>query len=125
MGPSDGRGAAEGGRKGGQSDRARAGRTAAEWTTLVVSVVVTAVLVGVALYEHYSGDEPSGAWARVEVRTDGATRRGDRYYVPFTVANAGGEAATDVTVLFTVKQGETGCEESTADIPFLPVAGAA
>ena len=125
MGRDDDRRAAGSRRGGDRSDRPPAGRTAAEWTTLVVSLVVTAALVGVALYEHYGRKESPGTWARVDVRADGATRRGDLYYVPFTVVNVGGEAATDVNLVFTVKQGDTVLEESTAEIAFLPVEGSA
>ena len=99
------------------------GRTIAEWSTFAISAVVTLALAGAALVEHFLLDEPPGTLLTVTVAADRATRQDDRYYVPFTVANAGDEPATDVTLVFEVRRGETVLEESTADVPFLPIRG--
>lgn len=99
------------------------GRSAAEWTTFALSVVVVAALVGVALAEQFLRREPAGVLVAVAVATDRAEERGGRFYVPFTVANDGAEPATNVAIVFEVRRGETVVEESTADVPFLPVDG--
>ena len=99
------------------------GRTTAEWTTFAISLAITLALAGAALVEHVLLDEPPGTRLTVTVAADRATRQDDRYYVPFTVANAGDEPATDVTLVFEVRRGETVLEESTADVPFLPIRG--
>ena len=101
----------------------RAGRNPAEWTTFAISLVVTAAVAGVALVEHFLAEEPPGVRVAVTVVVDRAERRDDRYYVPFTVANTGAAPATDVALVFEVRRGEIVLEESTADVPFLPVRG--
>jgi uncharacterized protein (TIGR02588 family) len=102
------------------TDRPR-GRTPAEWTTFAVSVLVVLAVVGAALVEQLLIDEPAGTRLSVTVAADRAARRDDRYYVPFTVANDGATPASDVTLVFEVRRGDTLLEESTADVPFLPV----
>jgi uncharacterized protein (TIGR02588 family) len=91
----------------------------------VVSVVIIAALAGAALYEHFARGKPAGAVVRIDLAVERAARRGDAYYVPFTVSNAGADAATDVAVRFAVKRGEEEVEESAAAIPFLPSHGEA
>ena len=110
--------------EGGQAPRPH-GRNAAEWTTLAVSFVVVAALVGAALFEYYARSEPAGTRVGVELAIDQAQRRGDLYYVPYTVRNAGTAPAEAVVVVFEVRQGEEVVEESTAEIAFLPTSGSA
>jgi len=98
-------------------------RSAAEWTTFAVSLVVVAALVGLALVEQFIRREPAGVRVTVAVAIERAEERDGRFYVPFTVANAGAESATDVSIVFETRRGETLLEESIADVPFLPVAG--
>ena len=100
-------------------------RTTAEWITFAVSLLVTAALVGAALYEHVVEEGPPGPLVTVALALDRAERRGDAYYVPFTVANAGAAAAADVGIVFEVRRNEEVLEESTTTIPFLPVEGTA
>lgn len=97
----------------------------AEKTTLGVSMLVVAALVGAALFEHFGREEPAGTWVTVEVASERAERRGDRFYVPFAVANAGAEPAEEVEVVFEVTRGEEVLEESTTTIAFLPATGSA
>ncbi len=99
-------------------------RTAAEWTTFAVSVVIAAALVGVALYEQFVAKEAPGVRVDIELAVGRAERRDGVFYVPFEVANAGARPAENVVVVFEVKQGEETVEESTADVAFLPVRGA-
>lgn len=106
-----------------QREQLRSGRNAAEWATLAASIVILAAFIGAALSEHFLRDEPPGAVLRVELQLDQTERRGDRFYVPFVVANTGGEPASDVALLFEVRQGEEVIEESDAMIPFLPSDG--
>lgn len=102
---------------------AHEGRNLAEWVTLAVSIAIVAGFVGAALHEEFFHREPPGAIIRVALEIDQAERRGDRFYVPFDVANDGGAPAEDVTLVFEVRQGEQVVEESTAVIPFLPSDG--
>lgn len=99
------------------------GRSAAEWTTFAASVLVVAALVGAALAEQFLWREPAGVRIAVAVAPDRAEERDGLFYVPFTVVNDGADPATDVSIVFETRRGETVVEESTADVPFLPVDG--
>lgn len=109
----------------GAPTRAPEGRNAAEWITLGVSFLVVTLMVGTALYEHFAREEPPGSWILVEIDVARAVHRGDLFYVPFTVRNAGTAPAEDVAVVFAIKDGETVLEESTTTIPFLANSGSA
>ncbi len=98
-------------------------RNAAEWTTLGISAVIVATLVATAVYEHLARTEPSGAWVSVRVDVARAEQRAGLFYIPFTVANTGGEPAENVAVVFEVKRGEETVEESTTEVAFLPNSG--
>jgi len=100
-------------------------RSAAEWTTLLGSLLVVATLICAALYEHYRRDEPSGTWLDIQVMTQEAIVRGDQFYVPFVVTNRGTKPAEDVVVVFEVLDGESVVEESTIQVPFLANSGSA
>lgn len=110
----------------GVGDRAneqKRGRSAAERTTLAVSAAVISALIGAALFEHYLVDEPPGIRVSVSLAAAAAERRDDVYYVPFDVANRGGEPAANVTIIFEVRRGGELLEQSDATVPFLPVGG--
>lgn len=100
-------------------------RSAAEWTTLGVSLVVVLGLVALALVEHFGFEEPPGVRVAVALAPAAAEARDGVYYVPFRVTNQGSEAATDVGIHFEVRRGEAVVEESEAVVPFLPVGGSA
>ena len=102
-----------------------AGRTIAEWTTLIGSALVVALLVGAALYEHLVHDEPAGVRVVVDLALEQAETRDGMTYVPFIVVNTGAAPAGNVVVLFAIKQGELTVEESTAEIAFLSNSGTA
>ncbi|MCC6971629.1 MAG: hypothetical protein IT434_15565 [Phycisphaerales bacterium] len=98
-------------------------RTSAEWATLIGSVVVIALLVGVALYEHFGGDEPHGVRIAVDLALDQVDVRDDINYVPFSAVNTGSDPAQDVVIHVEIKKGEETVEESTLEIAFLPNGG--
>jgi uncharacterized protein (TIGR02588 family) len=98
-------------------------RSIAEWTTLLGSLVIIAILAGAALYEQFARDEPAGTWLAVDVDAAAAVKRGDQHYVPFVVTNRGSKPAEDVAVIFEISNGESVVEESTVQIPFLPNSG--
>jgi len=99
-------------------------RTVAEWTTLAVSVAVAAVLVGLALYEHFVDEELPGARVSIALDIARAEERDGVFYVPFDVANGGAQPAENVVIVFDVRRGEETVEESTAEFAFLPINGA-
>ena len=109
---------------GAEGDDGPRGRSAAEWTTLAVSGLVVALLVGAALYEQFVRREPAGVRVAVELALDRAEERDGFTYVPFAVVNTGAAPVESVVVLFEIKLGEETVEESTADVAFLPNSGA-
>jgi uncharacterized protein (TIGR02588 family) len=100
-------------------------RSTAEWTTLIGSLVVVALLIGAALYEHFAREEVPGTWISIDVATDEAVQRDDLFYIPFTAANRGTKPAEDVTIMFTIERDGETVEESTVTVPFLPNSGSA
>ena len=81
----------------------RGGRTAAEWVTLVASLVVLAAVVGAIVAQHGSKDPP----APVAV-VDTVRAVGDAHHVEVTVRNDGDDTAEDVQVLASLEvDGET------------------
>lgn len=78
--------------------RGEAGRTPAEWATLVVSSLVLSVVVGLILVEMSSRVDPAEPVARVE-RT---APLGQRWGIYVAVTNVGDETAANVQVTATV-----------------------
>jgi uncharacterized protein (TIGR02588 family) len=104
----------------GQAERRNQGRSAAEWTTLTISLAVIAALVGLITYLYLSGE---GEPAVIEVRPDLASVRhvDGAYYLPVAVTNRGDRTAEDVRVTVTLT-GEDGAQES-AEVSFRFLAG--
>jgi uncharacterized protein (TIGR02588 family) len=100
-------------------------RSTAEWTTVVGSLVVVALLIGAAIYEHFVREEVPGTWISIEVRTDEARHRDDVYYIPFTATNRGTDPAEDVSFMFSITREGEMVEESTVMVAFLPNSGSA
>jgi uncharacterized protein (TIGR02588 family) len=70
-------------------------RTAAQWTTLVVSSLLLAAVIGVLVRELVEDRDP----AAPEVSIDGRPRHvGDRWIVDVVVTNAGDETAANTQV---------------------------
>ena len=81
----------------------RGGRTAAEWVTLVASLLVLAVVVAAIVAQHGSKAPP----APVAV-VDAVRSVGDAHHVEVTVRNDGDDTAEDVQVLASLEvEGET------------------
>lgn len=75
-------------------ERTDDGRTPAEWTTLIVSSIVLAVVVGLIVAQLMSTTEPAAPRAEV----GRIERIADRYRVMVTVLNDGDETAANVQV---------------------------
>lgn len=100
-------------------------RSVAEWTTLIVSALIVAALIGTALAEHFWVDTTPGVALAVTLEMDQTRRVDNRYYVPFTVKNTGSEGAENVTIAFAVQRGDQTVEESTTQISFISNGGTA
>lgn len=97
--------------------------TSAERVTIVVSFLVVAILIGAALVEEarIEGSAPAGLEVTFDV---GRTiTRDDRYFVPYTVFNHGGQAIDSAEIRFQVLSGETVLQEDDIFVQFLPLDG--
>jgi uncharacterized protein (TIGR02588 family) len=109
----------------GDGDQHAKGRSTAEWTTLAVSLLIVAALIGAALVEQFWFSEPPGVRLEVTLSPEQTRHVDDVYYVPFTVKNIGSDGAENVSVAFTVKDDGQTLQESTIEIAFLANSGSA
>jgi uncharacterized protein (TIGR02588 family) len=95
----------------------------AERVTLILSFLVVAVLIGVALIEEarIEGSEPAGLI--VTFATDRTFARDGNYYVPYTVTNRGVQAIDAAQVRFEMLSGDTVVQSEDLAIQFLPLDG--
>ena len=101
-----------------QESRERSGRSVAEWTTLVIGVVLILALVGLVTYLYVSGDNRRPVIAAT--RLDREIRREEgAYYVPIEVTNRGGRTVEDVVIQAELSTGEGAPEVSEFTIGFL------
>jgi uncharacterized protein (TIGR02588 family) len=96
----------------------RGGRTAAEWTTLSISVMLIFGLVALVTYVSISGgNEPPIVEARPldqEIRHEG-----ESYYLPVAVTNRGGRTAEEVLIMAALVSGDGSAEETEFTLDFL------
>lgn len=79
-------------------------RTAGEWATLAASVVIVGGLLALAGLPYLQARPPASIVATprfAEVRQESGT-----YYLPVDIENTGMEAAEDVVIRFTVRDGQ-------------------
>jgi uncharacterized protein (TIGR02588 family) len=95
----------------------------AERVTLVLSFLIVAVLIGVALIEEarIEGSEPAGLGVTFDV--DRTFVRDGNYYVPYTVVNRGAQAIDAAQIRFEVLSGDTVVQSNDLAIQFLPLEG--
>lgn len=108
------------------SKQEREARTAAEWITFAVSILVLMLVAGLIAVQTRDPDRPP--LPRV-VTTGAAERRGDHFVVPVTVRNDGGGTAESVQVVAELKLGDEVAEadqtieflarEESADLAFV------
>jgi uncharacterized protein (TIGR02588 family) len=107
-------------RASGRQEEGQSGRSAAEWTTLAVSIAVLVTLVGLVTYLYVAGGgEP--AVIEVHPRLDAVRREQDAYYLPVQVINRGDRTAEDVRVALT-RFDDAGPQES-GEVAFRFLAG--
>jgi uncharacterized protein (TIGR02588 family) len=97
-------------------------RSAAGWVTLGLSVLVVAILVGIAIREELERKD-AGTVIAVTFDRGAAMHRGDEYLVPFTVYNTGADAISSGDILIEVYDGERLVESTEVTVEFLPREG--
>jgi uncharacterized protein (TIGR02588 family) len=102
----------------GQEATGQRGRTAAEWTTLAISIFLILGLVALVTYVSVSGgNEPPIVEARpllAEMRHEG-----ESYFLPVTVMNRGGRTAEEVLVQAELIGSDGSPEETEFTLDFL------
>ncbi len=91
-------------------------RTTAEWVSLVISLLLLAVVVGVVVKLWLSETQEP---ARFKIEIGAARNDGGQFYLPFVLTNEGDQTAAEVTVEGRI--GDAGNEEtSTTTFDFIP-----
>jgi uncharacterized protein (TIGR02588 family) len=102
----------------GEEGSDRRGRSAAEWTTLAVSIAIILGLLALVTYVSMTGgDEPPIVEARplpAEMRHEG-----ESYYLPVEVTNRGGRTAEEVVVQAELASSDGSAEASEFTLDFL------
>ena len=99
------------------------GRSAAEWVTLSLSVLVVGALVAVALVEESRRQEEDGAALQVMFDTARSTQEGAIFYIPYTVRNTGSDAISSADVWIDVYEGDQLVESAEITVQYLPLQG--
>ncbi len=105
----------EGGR---QEGTRRRGRSAAEWTTLTVSIILILGLLALVTYVSVTGGNELPI---VEARPlpEEIRHEGESYYLPVSVTNRGGRTAEEVLIMAELVTGDGSTEETEFTLDFL------
>jgi uncharacterized protein (TIGR02588 family) len=87
------------------------GRSAAEWTTLLISLAIIGGLVGLVIWLSLSGGAEPPRFT-VSPHLEAVRQEADRYALPVSVQNAGGQAAQDTRVIAELAQTGEGSPET-------------
>jgi uncharacterized protein (TIGR02588 family) len=98
-------------------------RTAAEWVTLALSVVVVGTLVFVALREEALRDEANGGNLEITFDPAQTEARGEFFYVPYTIVNTGSRAIASAEIWIDIFAGERLVGSAEIRVQFLPLRG--
>ena len=96
-------------------------RSAAEWVTLSLSVVVVGALIALALVEEARLQGGNGTGLQVTFDSEHAVARGESYYVPYTVWNTGSNAISSADIWIEVYDEELQMESAEVTVQFLPL----
>jgi uncharacterized protein (TIGR02588 family) len=98
-------------------------KSTAEWVTLSLSVLVVGALIVVALVEESHRQQGETAGLQVTFDTEHVAKRGESFYVPYTVVNTGSEAISSAEIWIEVFDGERIVESAEVNVQFLPLQG--
>jgi uncharacterized protein (TIGR02588 family) len=98
------------------------GRSAAEWVTLGLSLLVVGVLIGIAIHEESERQDQSTGLT-VTFDEESATRHDNAYFVPYSVTNTGADAISSATIQVQVFAGERQVDAAEITVQFLPREG--
>lgn len=98
-------------------------KSAAEWVTLSLSMLVIGALIVVALVEESHRQQGDAAGLEVTFDSEHAAKRGESFYVPYTVRNTGSQAISSAEIWIEVAEGERVVESAEIKVQFLPLQG--
>jgi uncharacterized protein (TIGR02588 family) len=98
-------------------------KSAAEWVTLSLSVLVVGALIVVALVEESRRQQGDATGLHVTFDTEGVAVRGESFDVPYTVVNTGSAAISSAEIWIEVSAGERVVESAEITVQFLPLQG--
>lgn len=97
-------------------------RSIAEWVTLAISSLIVLSLVGLTSYFYLTGST-APATVEVEPRLSETYQAGNRYYLPLTIRNTGGETGEEVRIRVSVTDSSGRTEAADVTITFLAGGG--
>jgi uncharacterized protein (TIGR02588 family) len=98
-------------------------KSTAEWVSLSLSVLVVGALIVVALVEESLRQHGDVEGLQVTFDREHAPKRGESFYVPYTVLNTGSEAISAAEIWIEVSDGERVVESAEITVQFLPLRG--
>ena len=98
-------------------------KSTAEWVTLSLSVLVVGALIVVALVEESRRQQADTEGLQVTFDTEHVAKRGESFYVPYTVLNTGSEAISSAEIWIDVADGDRVVESAEIGVQFLPLQG--
>ncbi len=101
----------------------RKGRTAADWVTLAIGILVVGSLAAVALIEEARLLTVDGPAIAIEFEADQVVSRTDGFHVPYTVLNTGDSGISAAEIWVEVVDGERVLESAEIRVEFLPLRG--
>ena len=105
-------------KEGRQESEERNGRSVAEWTTLIIGVVLIVGLVGLVTYLYVSGGNQPPAIVATPLDQEIRHEEG-AYFLPIAVTNRGDQTAEDVMIQAELAAGQEAPEMSEFTIDFL------
>jgi uncharacterized protein (TIGR02588 family) len=99
------------------NERSDKQRSPAEWTTLIVMLLIISTLVGVLVWRAFTGGDD--ATFTVTIDHAAIDQRGDTFQVPIEVFNEGHAPAEDVLVHVALLRGDATIEETELTFHFL------
>ena len=98
------------------------GRSAAEWVTLGLSLLIVGILIAVAIHEESDWqDHPPGV--AVTFDEENATLHDDGYHVPYSMTNTSAEAISSAEIWIEVFDGGRVVESAEVTVEFVPREG--
>ncbi len=93
-------------------------RTTAEWVSLVISLTILIMLIGLLLYAFLK-DEDRPPVIEVQPQLEQVRRESGSFYLPVEVENLGSQTAEDVSIQMTLSNENAHMEAVTFNIAYL------